>query len=127
MAELSKNREADMGNPNFNNFNIYHTIDEDKVSKSVEHLYDEIKHKNREFGEWCFGCFLSTFYLLLFTLHASLNLKRLSLYASLDCSESGFQVSTLMVVSAQYHRCCVYFSFFFFFVLIFIYCLMAQR
>lgn len=46
-----KNREADMCNPNLN-FNIYHTIDEEKVSKSVEHLYDEIKHKNtRDFGE----------------------------------------------------------------------------
>ena len=49
-AELYKNREADMGNPNFNNFNIYHTIDEEKVSKSVEHLYDEIKHKNKDYG-----------------------------------------------------------------------------
>jgi len=47
-AELYKNREADQCNPNLYNFNIYHTIDEEKVSKSVEHLYDEIKHKNRE-------------------------------------------------------------------------------
>jgi hypothetical protein len=51
-AELYKNREADMGNPNFNNFNIYHTIDEEKVSKSVEHLYDEIKHKNKDYGTY---------------------------------------------------------------------------
>jgi len=50
-AELYKNREADQCNPNLYNFNIYHTIDEEKVSKSVEHLYDEIKHKNREQGE----------------------------------------------------------------------------
>ena len=49
-AELYKNRDADAANPNLNhNFNIYHTIDEEKVSKSVEHLYDEIKHKNKEF------------------------------------------------------------------------------
>lgn len=50
-AELYKNREADMGNPNLHNFNIYHTIDEEKVSKSVEHLYDEIKHKNKDYGK----------------------------------------------------------------------------
>lgn len=54
-AELYKNREADMGNPNFNNFNIYHTIDEEKVSKSVEHLYDEIKHKNKDYGTSVFS------------------------------------------------------------------------
>ena len=52
-AATGKNREADLCNPNFHNFNIYHTIDEDsKVSKSVEHLYDEIKHKNKEFGKY---------------------------------------------------------------------------
>ena len=39
-----------MANPN--NFNIYHTIDEKKVSKSVEHLYDEIKHKHKNYGEF---------------------------------------------------------------------------
>ena len=53
-AELYKNREADMANPNLHNFNIYHTIDEEKVSKSVEHLYDEIKHKNKDYGEFFF-------------------------------------------------------------------------
>ena len=50
-AELYKNREADMGNPNLHNCNIYHTIDEEKVSKSMEHLYDEIKHRNKDCGE----------------------------------------------------------------------------
>ena len=54
-AELYKNREADMANPNLHNFNIYHTIDEEKVSKSVEHLYDEIKHKNKDYGEFFFS------------------------------------------------------------------------
>lgn len=53
-AELYKNREADLANPNLHNFNIYHTIDEDKVAKtkSVEHLYDEIKHRNKEHGSY---------------------------------------------------------------------------
>ena len=50
-AELYKNKEADLGNPNLHNFNIYHTIDEEKVSKSMEHLYDEIKHKNKDYGQ----------------------------------------------------------------------------
>jgi len=49
-AELYKNKEADQGNPNLHNFNIYHTIDEEKVSKSMEHLYDEIKHKNKDYA-----------------------------------------------------------------------------
>lgn len=62
-AELYKNREADMGNPNLHNFNIYHTIDEEKVSKSVEHLYDEIKHKNKDYGKFftSFLLFLTCF------------------------------------------------------------------
>ena len=50
-AELYKNREIDMANPNLHNFNIYLTIDEEKVSKSVDYLYDEIKHKNKDYGE----------------------------------------------------------------------------
>lgn len=63
-AELYKNREADMANPNLHNFNIYHTIDEEKVSKSVEHLYDEIKHKNKDYGKFSNGrlFFFPSFY-----------------------------------------------------------------
>ena len=53
-AELYKNREADLGNPNLHNCNIYHTIDEEKVSKSMEHLYDEIKHRNKDCGKFYF-------------------------------------------------------------------------
>jgi len=55
-AELCKNRDADLANPNLYNFNIYHTIDEEKVSKSVEHLYDEIKYKNRDPGSLIDSC-----------------------------------------------------------------------
>ena len=52
-AELYKKREADMANLNLHNFNIFHTFDE-KVSKIVEHLYDEIKHEHKDYGELLF-------------------------------------------------------------------------
>jgi hypothetical protein len=38
----TKNREADAGNPNVN---MYHSIEDLRDDRKVEHLYDEIKQK----------------------------------------------------------------------------------